>query len=107
MNVTMISGNLGRDPELRYTQSGMAVLNMSVAVSDRVKSGDEWTEQTTWFRVAVFGKRAEGLDKYGLNKGDRVIVRGRVKLNEYTKRDGSAGASLELMADDVEPIRSG
>lgn len=105
--MTIISGNLGRDPELRYAQSGTAVLKLSVAVSDRVKRGDEWAEETTWYDAAVFGKRAEGLNKFGLVKGDRVIVRGRVKLRQYEKRDGTAGASLEIMADDVEPIRAG
>lgn len=107
MNQIIITGNLGRDAECRFTQGGMAVLNLSVAVNDRVKKHGEWTDETTWFRCALFGKRAEGLNELGLTKGTKVLVRGRVKLNQYEKRDGTMGASLEVMADDVELLGGG
>ena len=99
MNITHISGNLGSDPQLRKV-GDTQVCNFSLAVNDRVKRKGEWIDETTWYRVAVWGGQAEPCSKY-LSKGRKALVSGRVSLNEYEK-DGKNCASLEINARDVE-----
>ena len=97
INKVIIIGNLGRDPEVRYTQSGSAVCKLSVAVAERVKKGDEWTEHTEWVRVVVFGKTAENAGEY-LAKGRQVYVEGRLSTSKYTDKDGIEKHSTEVVA---------
>src|SRR4030095_10320891 len=94
MNVT---GRLGRDPDLKYTPSGSAVLNFSMASSRSVKKDGDWTNETTWFDVAVWGTRAENLAKV-LAKGDLVSVAGSFWPRTFKRRDGTEGTALELQA---------
>lgn len=95
---TIIVGNLGRDPEMRYTPSGTAVTNFSVAVSRRwtSKSGEQ-QEKTTWFRVTAWEKQAELCNQY-LSKGRLVLVEGDVSASAWTNKEGEARATLELQA---------
>ena len=98
----IIVGNLGRDPEMRYTPSGDAVTNLNVAVN-RTWTNSEGQQQkdTTWFRVAVWRKQAETCNQY-LSKGSRVLIEGdRIKARAYKNRDGEAAASLEFTANRV------
>ena len=90
-----IIGHLGRDPEVRYTADGGAVVGFSMATSRKRK--DE--ETTTWWRVSMFGKRGETLAKY-LTKGDPVLVTGEPFLRDWTDKEGNARQSLELVAND-------
>lgn len=96
-----IIGNLGKDVEVRYSQSGMAIANMSIAVSEKVKDGDEWKEHTEWFRVVTFGKTAENCGQY-LSKGKKVLVVGRIRQKTYEDKDGVEKRSTELLADQVK-----
>ena len=98
----MIIGNLGRDPEMRYTPSGRAVTQFSVAVNQSTKNQQtgEWTEETDWFRVSVFGDRAERAAEQ-LRKGNRVFVEGRFRTREFEGKDGQKRISLEITADSV------
>lgn len=96
-----IIGNLGKDVEVRYSQSGMAVANMSVAVSEKIKDGDEWKDHTEWFRVVTFGKTAENCGQY-LSKGKKVLVVGRIRQKTYEDKDGVEKRSTELLADNVK-----
>jgi single-strand DNA-binding protein len=96
----VVVGNLGKDPEIRYGQSGGAIGKFSVAVSERVKDGDNWKDHTEWFNVVCFGKTAENAGQY-LAKGRKVLVEGRIRQRTYQKNDGSAGYSTELLADKV------
>ncbi len=105
LNQCAIIGNLGRDAEMKDTRSG-PVLSMSVAVSERVKRGDSWEEETTWFRAAVFGKRADALAKLNLSKGTKVYVSGPVKAQAYSK-DGEARASLDIIAREIVLLGGG
>ena len=109
---TIIIGNVGREPELRYTQSGVAVCDFSVAVnrtwSDRNTS--EKREETTWFRVSTWGRQAETANEY-LKKGSQVLVEGRLKPDPttgsprlWTRQDGTVAASFEIQADLVRFI---
>ncbi len=99
----IIIGNLGRDPEMRYTPDGTAVTSFSVATSRRYNEKDE----TTWFRVSVWGKQAESCNQY-LHKGSKVLIEGRLRPDANTgapqifqKKDGSWGSSYEVSADTV------
>ena len=98
----MIIGNLGRDPEMRYTPTGKPVTQFTVAVnqSTRNQQTGEWTEETDWFRVSVFGDRAERAAEQ-LRKGNRVFVDGRFRTREFEGQDGQKRTSLDVTADNV------
>ena len=98
----MIIGNLGRDPEMRYTPSGQAVTQFTVAVNQSTKNQQtgEWVEETDWFRVSVFGDRAERAAEQ-LRKGNQVFVEGRFQTRECEDKDGQKRTSLDVTADNV------
>ena len=98
----MIIGNLGRDPELRYTPNGKAVTQFSVAVSHSRPDGQGgWIDDgTDWYRVSVFGDRADRAAEQ-LRKGNRVFVEGRFKSREFEGKDGEKRTSLDITADNV------
>ncbi len=98
MNKLAIIGSLGRDPELRSTPNGIPVCTFSVGVTRR-KSGEE--PQTDWFRVTAWRQLGENCARY-LAKGKKVFVSGPVSVSTYTAKDGTARASLEVTAEDVE-----
>jgi single-strand DNA-binding protein len=101
LNKCMIIGNLGRDPEMRYTPQGTAVTSFSVAVSRQVGSRDgEQQEETDWFRVTAWDKLAEICNQY-LTKGQRVYIEGRVSMRMWDGNDGQKHGSLELRASDM------
>jgi len=103
-----VIGNIGKEPEMKYTAGGRAITEFSVAVSHSVKnqSTGEWEDgDTNWFRVSVWGDRAERVAEQR-QKGDRVLVEGRFKAREFERKDGTTGYSLEITADDVIPFMS-
>ena len=103
-NKVILVGNLGRDPELRYTPQGTPVCNFSVATSEKRKDKTgEMTETTTWFKVTLFGRQAETASQY-LVKGKPVYIEGRLKLSEWTDKDGKTRATLEVTATDMQFI---
>jgi single-strand DNA-binding protein len=96
LNRMQIIGNLGADPELRYTPSGKAVTNLRVAVNDNRKGPDgEWIEETLWIRVEVWDQAAERLAEQ-LRKGNKVYAEGQLRAREYEGNDGQRRTSLEL-----------
>ncbi|MCL4533369.1 MAG: single-stranded DNA-binding protein [Deltaproteobacteria bacterium] len=101
LNKVMLIGNLGKDPELRYTPDGLAILKFSIATSEYYndKSGNK-TEKTTWHNVVVFGKIAQTLANY-LNKGKQVFVEGRINNRSYDKQDGTKGYISEVIANNI------
>ena len=105
-NKVIIVGNLGRDPELRYTPQGTAVCNFSMATTEkrRDKSG-EYQDVTTWFRVTVWDKKAEVAAKY-LQKGSQVYIEGRLSQEEWTDRDGNNRQTLSVQASEMHFIGS-
>ena len=106
-NKIIIVGYLGRDPELRYTPSGTAVCDFSMATTERKgrRDGGEGEEVTTWFRVSLWAKQAELANQY-LTKGKLVYVEGRLTLNEYTDRDGNKRTSLNVHGTDMQFVGS-
>jgi single-strand DNA-binding protein len=98
----MIIGNLGSDPEMRYTPSGRAVTQFNVAVNQSTKNQQtgEWVEETDWFRVTVWGDRAERMAE-SLRKGNKVFVEGRFRTREFEGRDGQKRTSLEINSDSI------
>jgi single-strand DNA-binding protein len=99
-NVFSFTGTVGRDAEVRYAPSGVAILN--VAVANNIGFGDK--QQTLWVRVVVFGKRAEGKLVDYLKKGTQVFVSGELTQSEYKANDGTTKTSLELNATVVDLI---
>jgi single-strand DNA-binding protein len=95
-NHITINGKVGQEPELRYSQGGMAVLTFSVADT----YGKDDKKKTTWHNVTVFSKLAENVANT-IAKGSTVIVVGRYEQDEFTKKDGTKGKSLKLIADEV------
>lgn len=95
-----IVGNLGAEPEMRYTPDGVAVVDLRVAVNTRSRKGEEMVESVDWFNASAWGQVAENAATY-LHKGDPVLVQGRFTSREYEAKDGSIKTSLDLRADDV------
>ena len=103
----ILVGNLGRDPEMRYTPGGQAVCNMSVATNRTYNdNAGNQVKQTVWFRISVWGKQAESCHQY-LRKGRSVLVEGRLNADEngnprmWTGQDGNSRASYEVTAETV------
>ena len=96
LNKMMIIGNLGADPELRYTPSGKAVTNLRVAVNSNRRGPDgEWVEETLWLRVEVWDQAAERAAEQ-FRKGNKVYAEGELRAREYDGNDGQKRTSLEL-----------
>ena len=103
INSVSISGNLGRDPELRVTPTGTSVLSLSVAVNDRVRDQQtgEWRDRANWVDVVVFGSRADDIAPR-LAKGSKVAVSGRLRWSQWQdKQTGTNRSKLEVIADEV------
>lgn len=106
-NKITLVGNLGRDPELRYTPQGTPVCSFSMATNERRKDkSGEMQDQTTWFRVTLWGRQAETASQY-LSKGRPVYIEGRLRVEEWTDRDGKPRHTLEVHATDMQFIGGG
>ncbi len=93
-------GNIGQQPELRHTQAGTALLSFRLAVSESKKINDEWTEETQWFSCVIWDRRAEALERI-LNKGDKVMVIGRIENREWEDKQGNKRSSIEVVCREV------
>jgi len=103
MNHIRMIGNLGRDPELRYTGQGVPVLNFSMAHTERFKDKEP---RTHWFRVLLWGKTAERFAASGLHKGQRVMVFGKVLINEWEDKDGARRSETQIHANQLYLLAS-
>jgi single-strand DNA-binding protein len=96
-----IIGNIGQDPEMRFSQNGTAVTTFSVAVNRTSRSQQGGEEQPPdWYRIVCFGQQAEFADQY-LTKGNRVYVEGRLQINRFTGNDGQERQSVEIVASEL------
>jgi single-strand DNA-binding protein len=104
LNKMMIIGNLGADPELRYTPGGKAVAELRVAVNDRSRGPDgEWQEETQWFRVELWEQAAERAAER-LRKGHKVFAEGQLRAREWEGKDGQKRTSLEIRFARVQSL---
>jgi single-strand DNA-binding protein len=102
VNKVILVGNLGRDPELRYTQTGSAVANFTVATNERWRDKDgNNQERTEWHRIVVWGRTAENCAQY-LQKGRSVYVEGRLQTREWEDKDGNKRSTTEINALNVQ-----
>ena len=109
----IIVGNVGKDPEMRFTPSGEKVTSFSVATSRKYTAGNgEQVQETIWFRISTWGKTAEVCNQY-VKKGSKVLIEGRMIADPATggpkiwqKQDGTSGASFELTVVEVEFLSS-
>jgi single-strand DNA-binding protein len=107
VNKVILLGNLGRDPETRYTTGGDAVTNLNIATSEQWKDKNgEKQERTEWHRVVLFGRQAEIAGEY-LKKGRSVYIEGRLQTRKYTDKDGVEKYSTEIVGDRMQLLGGG
>ena len=99
-NKVILIGNLTRDPELRYTPQGTSVCNFGIAVNRKYRQGDEMKEEVTFINIVVFGKQADTCGQY-LNKGNPVLVEGRLQERRWETEDGQKRSKHEVVAQTV------
>ncbi|HSQ10317.1 MAG TPA: single-stranded DNA-binding protein [Burkholderiaceae bacterium] len=107
VNKVILIGNLGRDPETRYTADGAAITNIAIATSDRWKdkATGEMKEATEWHRVVFFGRQAEIAGEY-LKKGRPVYVEGRLRTRKWQDKDGNDKYTTEIVAENMQMLGS-
>ena len=106
VNKVILVGNLGRDPETRYTGSGQAVCNFSIATSETFKDRNgERQKRTEWHKIVVWGKLAEICQQY-LKKGAQIFIEGRIQSREWQDKEGNKRTSFEIVARDMRMLGS-
>ena len=106
VNRVFLLGNLGRDPEVRYTQGGTTVANLRIATTERRPDGTGgWQDQTEWHSVVVFGKQADNVKKF-LTKGRQVFVEGSLRTRQWQDQQGQKRYSTEVVAQNVQMLGS-
>lgn len=104
INKVILVGNLGKDPELRYTPSGAAVANFTLATSERFKDkSGEWQEKTEWHNIVAWRQLAEICGKY-LHKGKQVYIEGKIQTRSYDDRDGNKRYTTEIVAEQMQML---
>ena len=102
LNKIMLIGNLGRDPEMNYTQNGTALTKFSLAVSRSYKtSSGEKRDETEWFNIVAWDKLAETCNQY-LHKGVKVYIEGRLTQRKYTDKEGNQRTAVDVIANDMQ-----
>ena len=107
VNMAILVGNLGKDPEVRFTQSGRAVANFSIATSEQWTGQDgNRQERTEWHNIVVWGKQAESCGQY-LSKGRQVFVQGSIRTRSYDDKEGNKRYITEVVAQRVQFLGGG
>lgn len=106
INKAILVGNLGKDPELRYTPNQTAVCSFSVATTEKRKEGNTWKDQTEWHNIVTFGKTAENCKNY-LKKGRQVFVEGRIQTRKWQDKEGKDRYTTEIIANTVQFLGGG
>ena len=102
INHVVLVGRLTRDAELKYTSSGIAVCNFAIAVNRRRKTGDDWSEEASFFDVVLWGRQGEALNQY-LVKGKQVAIDGELRQNRW-EQDGQTRSKVEIVANNIQLI---
>ena len=100
VNTVILMGNLTRDPELRYTPQGKSVCKFGIAVNRKYRQAEEMKEEVTFINIVVFGKQADACGQY-LNKGNGVLVEGRIQENRWETEEGQKRSRHEVVAQSV------
>jgi len=103
-NRVVLVGNITRDVELRYTPSGTAVTDISLAVNERIKRNDQWVEEAHFFDVTLWGRTAEVAGEY-LSKGSSVLIEGRLKLDRW-EQDGKKRSKIQIVGEKMQMLGS-
>ncbi len=103
VNKVILVGNLGRDPEVKYTPSGVQIARFSVATTEKQKKGDTWEDKTEWHNIVVFGRVAEYAGEY-LKKGYTVYVEGRLQTSSWEDESGMKKYRTEIIGSSVRTI---
>ncbi len=104
VNKVILIGNLGADPEVRFTQNGTAVANLRLATNERYKDRNgEWQERTEWHRVVCFGRTAEVCQQY-LKKGRQIYIEGRLQTREWEDQSGNRRFTTEVVATTMQML---
>lgn len=105
LNVVVFVGNIVRDAELKYLNTGTAVAEFAVAVNDSYKKGESWVEYVSFIDCSMMGKRAEGVHRY-LTKGAKVGVQGKMRQDRWETKDGGKRSKLKISVDEIEFLGS-
>ncbi len=105
INIVTLVGRLTRDAELKYTNSGLAVCKFSLAVNRRKRSGDQWTDEVSYFDIVLWGKQGEAIQQY-LGKGKQIAVSGELRQNRW-EQDGQNRSKVEIVASNVQLLGGG
>ena len=103
INKAILVGNLGADPEIRYTPSGMAVANFRIATSETFTKDGQKDTKTEWHRIVAFGKLAEICSEY-LSKGKQVYIEGKIQTRKWTDKDGNDKYTTEILANQMQML---
>jgi single-strand DNA-binding protein len=104
LNKVMLIGNLGKDPEVRYTTSGTAVASFSLATTDKIKNkSGEWEEKTEWHNVTLWARLAEIAGEY-LSKGKTVYIEGRLQTRKWQDKDGRDRYTTEIVGEKMQML---
>jgi len=104
LNKVMLIGNLGKDPEVRYTASGQAVASFSLATSEKFKGkSGEWEERTEWHNITLWGKLAEIAGEY-LSKGKTVFIEGRLQTRKWQDKNGNDRYTTDIVGDKMQML---
>ena len=101
LNTVSLVGRLTRDAELRYTNNGMPICNFSIANNYSRKQGDQWTEETSFFDIVLFGRQGEAVSNY-LKKGKQVAVQGELRQDRWQQEDGQRRSKVQVIASHLQ-----
>jgi single-strand DNA-binding protein len=105
VNKVILIGRLGKDPEVRYAQSGTAVTNFTMATTRTYKKENERVDETEWHRIVAFGRTGEICGEY-LNKGSQVYIEGRIQTREWEDKDGNRRWTTEVITERMQMLGS-
>ena len=105
VNKVILVGRLGKDPEVRYTQSGTAVTNFNMATSRKYKKNEEKVEETEWHKIVAFGRQAEICGEY-LQKGKQIYIEGRLQTREWEDKEGNRRWTTEVVLENMQMLGS-
>ncbi len=103
LNKATLIGNLGKDPEIRYTPSGMAVANFSLATTENWTKDGQRESRTEWHRIVAFGRLAEICGEY-LSKGKQIYIEGKIQTREWEDKDGNKKYTTEIVANQMQML---